>query len=559
MNNVLKKLTIGQTTFMIIVVIVTFTLSIFSLFAYRLMYSATDDLIKTSSKEFTSQLILNYESYMSGVIDISNQIQRRLSNLDYPLNNDDIEVVFESLIDVNRNLRGVALFDSNTLLASSSIQLTQDIQPWIELALSNEEIHHFKFVDDRLFVLKSFTLGPFMNQTLTLLIELDKSLFDAIAFNTNLGLHGHILLLNESLMPVYSVGEYDETQSLSVINQQLLGMTLLEYETQSMALNVSTIRGTRWMIATFVNVNAINQTKSEILIAMIGILLLMMVIVAFVSASFSGRLNSPMRRIQSHIQKIQEGNFEEQIEIDGQIEMVKLADTFNTMSSQIKQLMDNVVTEQQEKRVSTIKALQNQINPHFLYNTLDSIVNLSENNQNEDVVEAIIALSKFFRMSISNNQNIVPLRNEIEHVRNYGLIQKIRYKRSFDLMIEVDESLMNIPVLKFSLQPLVENAIMHGLHPDMFTLIKIRAYLQDDAISLSVYNQGYGLSQSKIDEIMTILKDDLPTSSVGLKNVYQRMKLYYGPQAHLTIESVMDEYTNVILTFPLNTPLEDIV
>jgi two-component system sensor histidine kinase YesM len=557
MNNVLKKLTIGQTTFMIIVVIVTFTLSIFSLFAYRLMYSATDDLIKTSSKEFTSQLILNYESYMSGVIDISNQIQRRLSNLDYPLNNDDIEVVFESLIDVNRNLRGVALFDSNTLLASSSIQLTQDIQPWIELALSNEEIHHFKFVDDRLFVLKSFTLGPFMNQTLTLLIELDKSQFDAIAFNTNLGQYGHILLLDDKFEPIYSVGEYVETQSLQVINKQLLGMSLLEYENQSMALNVSTIRGSRWMIATFVNVNAINQTKSELLFAMIGIILAMMLVVAYVSANFSGRLNSPMRRIQQHIQKIQEGNFDEQIVMDGQIEMVKLADTFNTMSSQIKQLMENVVEEQQAKRASTIKALQNQINPHFLYNTLDSIVNLSENQQNEDVVEAILALSKFFRMSISNNQNIVPLKDEIEHVRNYGLIQKIRYKRSFDLDIDVDETLHTIPVLKFCLQPLVENAIMHGLHPDMFTRIKISATMNEDSISLSVYNEGYGLSPQKIEDIMNVLRKDLPTQSVGLKNVYQRMKLYYGPQAHLRIESDMDEYTNVILTFPLNISLED--
>ena len=136
-------------------------------------------------------------------------------------------------------------------------------------------------------------------------------------------------------------------------------MTLLEYQNQSMALNVSTIRGTRWMIATFVNMDAINQTKSKLLFTMIGILLFMMIIVAFVSANFSGRLNSPMRRIQLHIQKIQEGNFDEQIVMDGQIEMVRLADTFNTMSAQIKQLMQNVVVEQQEKRISTIRALQN--------------------------------------------------------------------------------------------------------------------------------------------------------------------------------------------------------
>lgn len=557
MNNIIKKLTIGQTTFAIIVVIVTITLTMFSAIAYQLVYSATDDLIETSSKEFTSQLILNYENYMSGVIDISNQIQRRLTNLNEPLLSEPIENVFESLIDGNRNLRGVALFNQQGMVASSNIQVPSYVDPWLDLALSNDAIHHFKFIDNRLFVVKSFYSGTTLAQTQILLIELDKSQFDAIAFNTNLGQYGHILLLDDNFQPIYSVGDYVETQSLQVINKQLLGMSLLEYQNQSMALNVSTIRGSRWMIATFVNVNAINQTKSELLFAMIAIILVMMLVVAYVSANFSGRLNSPMRRIQQHIQKIQKGNFDEQIVMDGQIEMVQLADTFNTMSSQIKQLMENVVVEQQAKRASTIKALQNQINPHFLYNTLDSIVNLSENKQNEDVVEAILALSKFFRMSISNNQNIVPLKDEIEHVRNYGLIQKIRYKRSFDLDIDVDESLYPIPVLKFCLQPLVENAIMHGLHPDMFTRIKISATMNEDSISLSVYNEGYGLSPQKIEDIMSVLRQDLPTQSVGLKNVYQRMKLYYGPQAHLRIESDMDEYTNVILVFPLNISLED--
>ena len=557
MNNFLKKLTIGQTTFMIIIIIVTLTLLLFSGIAYQLVYSATDDLIETSSKEFTSQLILNYENYISGVVDISNQIQRRLANLNEPLEGKEVENIFASLIDVNRNLKGVAIFDETSLLARSDIQVPDHVTSWVEVARSNDAIHHFRFYDNRLFVMKSFYRGPSISQTMTLLIELDKGLFDTIALTTNLGQFGHILLLDENLLPVYSVGSYDESQSLSLINQQILGMTLLEYQNQSMALNVSTIRGTRWMIATFVNMNAINQTKTKLLFTMIGILLFMMIIVAFVSANFSGRLNSPMRRIQLHIQKIQEGNFDEPIVMDGQIEMVRLADTFNTMSAQIKQLMQNVVVEQQEKRISTIKALQNQINPHFLYNTLDSIVNLSEKKQNEDVVEAIIALSKFFRMSISNNQNIVPLKDEIEHVRNYGLIQKIRYKRSFDLVIEMDPALMEVPVLKFCLQPLVENAIMHGLHPDMFTLIKISASLHEQNISLVVYNEGYGLSRTKIDEIMNTLRQDLPTQSVGLKNVYQRMKLYYGSEAHLRIESVMDEYTKVILTFPLNIYLED--
>lgn len=557
MNKILKYMTIGQRTFAIIIIIVMFTLLLFSGVAYQLVYSATDDLIETSSKEFTAQLVLNYENYINGVIDISNQIQRRLSTLDEPYDENEIAYIFESLIDVNRNLKGVALFFNHEILASSNINVPHDAHSWVIQALSNEAIHHFKFSEDHMYVLKSFYKGPQLTQMMTLLIELDKSMFDRIGSNTNLGIHGHILLLDASLMPVYSIGTFNQEKSLMFINQQLLGMSLLEYEQQSMALNISTIRATRWLIATFTNVNAINQTKTELLIAMIAIVVLMMIIVANTSASFSSHLNAPMRRIQSHIQKIQEGNFNEKITITGQIEMISLAEAFNSMSSQIKTLMDNIVLEQHQKRVSTIKALQNQINPHFLYNTLDSIVHLSENNKNEDVVEAIIALSKFFRMSISNDHNIVTLKNEIEHVRNYGLIQKIRYKHSFNLIIDIDDTHLHIPVLKFCLQPLVENAIMHGIHPEMFTQIRISSRVVDNFIYLEVYNEGYGLSETKIEEIMKTLRQDLPTHSVGLKNVYQRLKLFYGQQARLVIESVMDEYTRVILKFPIQTTSEE--
>lgn len=557
MNKFLKYMTIGQRTFSIIIIIVMFTLLLFSGVAYNLVYSATDDLIETSSKEFTAQLVLNYENYINGVIDISNQIQKRLSSLNEPYNEQEIAVIFDSLIDINRNLTGVALFYDNELLSSSNIIVPNDAVPWVVQALSNEAIHHFKFSEDRMFVLKSFYKGPQLSQMMTLLIELDKPMFDRIGSNTNLGQNGHILLLDASLMPVYNVGDFDQEKSLTFIHDQILGMSLLEYDNQSMALNVSTIRATRWLLATFTNVNAINRTKTELLVAMIVIIVLMMIIVAYVSAGFSSHLNAPMRRIQNHIQKIQEGNFNDQITMTGQIEMISLAEAFNTMSAQIKTLMDNIVLEQHQKRVSTIKALQNQINPHFLYNTLDSIVHLSENNKNKDVVEAIIALSKFFRMSISNDHNIVTLKNEIEHVRNYGLIQKIRYKHSFNLQIDIDDAHMHIPVLKFCLQPLVENAIMHGIHPEMFTQIRISSRIVDNFIILEVFNEGYGLSEAKIDEIMQTLRQDLPTQSVGLKNVYQRMKLFYGQQARLVIESVMDEYTRVSLKFPIQSISEE--
>jgi two-component system sensor histidine kinase YesM len=260
-----------------------------------------------------------------------------------------------------------------------------------------------------------------------------------------------------------------------------------------------------------------------------------------------------MNQLKKYIKKIEEGDFDSHVYVRGQKEVVVLADAFNTMSDRIKNLMDRVLIEQTEKRKTHFKALQNQINPHFLYNTLDSIVWLSENNRNKDVEKAIIALSKFFRMSISSESNIVPLKDEIEHVTNYLLIQQIRYQNSFEFTIDIQDQILEFSVLKLSLQPLVENAIIHGIKPDeSFTKILITGYIRNGFVFVEVFNEGYGLNQQKIDEIMDMLHQEKESTSMGLKNVYQRLKLYYGAQADLIIESELDEYTKVIMKIPIN-------
>jgi two-component system sensor histidine kinase YesM len=214
--------------------------------------------------------------------------------------------------------------------------------------------------------------------------------------------------------------------------------------------------------------------------------------------------------------------------------------------------MQKVLNEQNEKRKTHFLALQNQINPHFLYNTLDSIVALSENNRNKDVEHAIIALSKFFRMSISSDMNLVELKDEIEHVRNYLVIQQIRYRNAFKFDFDIDEDVLHHKVIKLSLQPLVENAILHGIQPEeAFTTILIKGYIKDNFTYVEVFNEGYGISQDKIDEIKAVIQSQKESSSMGLKNVYQRLKLYYGEEADLYFESELDEYTKVIMKMPM--------
>ncbi|MBU1141931.1 MAG: sensor histidine kinase, partial [Firmicutes bacterium] len=240
------------------------------------------------------------------------------------------------------------------------------------------------------------------------------------------------------------------------------------------------------------------------------------------------------------------------IHVEGQKEVVILAEAFNAMSDHVKELMEKVLVEQNEKRKTQFIALQNQINPHFLYNTLDSIVWLSENHRNKDVEKAIIELSKFFRMSISSEKNVVLLKDEIEHVSSYLSIQQIRYHNAFIFDFEIDPKVVNYHVLKLSLQPLVENAILHGIRPDEeFTKISIKAYEKDGFICIEVINEGYGMTTDRISEIHQVIRGEKESSSMGIKNVYQRLKLYYGASADLYIQSQLDESTTVTMKMPI--------
>jgi two-component system sensor histidine kinase YesM len=214
--------------------------------------------------------------------------------------------------------------------------------------------------------------------------------------------------------------------------------------------------------------------------------------------------------------------------------------------------MDTILVEQKEKRKTEFIALQTQINPHFLYNTLDSIVYLSENHMNDEVVEMVVALSKFFRISISRGKNIILLSEELEHARNYLLIQQIRYNKKFTFEFDIDEKVKNYKVVKLILQPLIENAIYHGINTEYNEgKIQIRAFEKNHKLHLEIEDDGYGITPEKIEELKVGFKDQSKAKSVGVRNVYQRLQLYYGAESEFIIESELDVKTIIRLIIPI--------
>jgi len=305
-------------------------------------------------------------------------------------------------------------------------------------------------------------------------------------------------------------------------------------------------------MATFINIDIIDQTMKNNLV-IIGFILVSILVVTLISSTYiSRRISLPITKLKNHMQIIEKGDYYQKIEISGQKEVIVLAHSFNSMIEEIKSLMETVIIEQKEKRKTEFRALQNQINPHFLYNTLDSIVYLSENKMNDKVVKMVVALSRFFRISISRGKNIILLKEELEHAKNYLLIQQIRYDDKFNYEFIIDDDVLECSVVKLSLQPLIENAIYHGINTENDSgKVIIRAFKEDDKLILEVEDDGYGIPDEKIEEMYNSIKFDSDNKSVGLRNVYQRLKIYHGDEVEFIIDSELDEKTTIRLEIPL--------
>ncbi len=289
--------------------------------------------------------------------------------------------------------------------------------------------------------------------------------------------------------------------------------------------------------------------------------LIAFIVVGLVANLLSRSITHPIKELCAVMKSVDRHNFNITAEIDSTVEIQQLADEFNIMVRKIRGLIDQIHHEQELKRKSELKALQAQINPHFLYNTLDSIIWMSEMDRNREVVLMTSALARLFRISISKGREIITVREELLHVESYLTIQKMRYRDHFSYSIEVDESLHAYPCLKIILQPLVENAIYHGLKTVEYKgLIKISGFIQDDRIILQVIDNGVGMDPLLLERLISdssARKQLRSSSGVGLHNVHERLRLYFGEPYGLTCSCTPGERTVISVIMPATPPMEE--
>lgn len=306
--------------------------------------------------------------------------------------------------------------------------------------------------------------------------------------------------------------------------------------------------------------NNIRQQSFNIFLIQIGISILAFLIAVYAFSGLSKAIGRPVRDMELLSSRIARGDLKARAEQPRVMELDHLAENLNTMAGRIQSLIDENVREQKNLQKAQMKALQAQITPHFLYNTLDTIVWLAEDNDMDEVVEITKAFSAFFRISLSRGREWITLAQEMEHAASYLKIQGIRYRDILEYSIERDEGIDDVPVLKLLLQPLVENAIYHGIKNKrgrgkiMVSARKVTAFGEEGGgVRFCVQDNGIGFTEERMREVIADLYSpdgEGLKASYGLYNVSKRLRLYYDGKVSLDIKSVAGEGSEVSFVIP---------
>ena len=284
------------------------------------------------------------------------------------------------------------------------------------------------------------------------------------------------------------------------------------------------------------------------------LLILFIVFIYVISRRLSRRITEPITELVSMTEKFAGGDFSVSYHTNSNDEMETLAESFNSMVKEIETLIEDIHKEQENAKDAELRLLQEQINPHFLYNTLDAIIWMTESGENQKAIQVIQELSSFFRISLSKGQSEITIKNEREHVKSYLEIQRYRYQDIMDYEIDFDEEILDYHIQKLTLQPIVENALYHGIKNKRGRgMIKVTGKQEDGDIVFRVEDNGIGMNEEELQKLRLLISGELvqdDQSGFGMANVEKRLQMLYGPSYGMTVESTYGEGTVVTVRIP---------
>ncbi|MGB4659187.1 MAG: sensor histidine kinase [Mobilitalea sp.] len=385
-----------------------------------------------------------------------------------------------------------------------------------------------------------------------LVMDIKFSSTAAYVDNVGIGQQGYCFVIDKSGDFVY----HPQQQLIhSGLKKEDLGMiSMLKdgvHKVENKIYSIQTLKDGNWRVVGVSYTDELIQSKIYEVLRLISINALICIIAAAaIIVVISRKVSKPIKDLVDAMKAFEQdaGNYRYQ-QVNGIYELKTLSSSFEHMVVIIQELMDKVKQEEVTLRKTELKALQAQINPHFLYNTLDSIQWMCEQGEMEKAVKMVGALAKLFRISISKGREMISIEDEINHAKNYLIIQSFRYQNQFQYRFEVDEDILSYCCNKITLQPIIENAIYHGIDRMVDEgEIVIRAAQEEEDIVFTVSDNGIGMSEDKCNNILN--KDQSNDNGIGIKNVNDRIKIYFGDKYGLQVTSELDVGTTITIRFP---------
>ena len=560
MGKKIRKASISLADAMTIVVVsIVFVAVVIALLVFNTLFRRSMERSAiTNSEQSVTQVANTIDNYTDDMIGIMDKL----------CDNGDGEgasqkELFEDLIEIRSDVVMVATYDAednNTGIWSnyevkdlivSNLSLN-DVPEDAEDGISISAPHVVSVLDNNypwVVTITKATDGSYGDFS-KLAIDVQFSGIAGYIDEVGIGEHGYCFIMDGDGNIIYHPQQQLIYAGLKEENTEICRLPDGSHLSEGVIYSVKTLDRSNWKIVgvTFLDETVNTRVNTMILVSIL--ILLLVVLMSFLSGSlFSSLFTKPVNKLTDAMRDFEDNASDFVFEpIAGAVEVNRLSDSFEHLVKRIQQLMEEVKNEETILRKTELKALQAQIDPHFLYNTLDSISWMCEEGRNAEAVHMVNALAKLFRISISRGQELIPIEKEVQHAECYLQIQKYRYKNQFDYEFDVQESCKEYLCNKITLQPLIENALYHGLNMIDEGHIKISIREDGDDVILDIEDNGVGMSEEQIAGLFE--KENSEKRGIGVKNVNDRIKIYFGDRYGITIRSELDVGTCVSIRIP---------
>ncbi|MCI9558678.1 sensor histidine kinase [Clostridiaceae bacterium] len=537
-------------------------------------------VIREENQAAISQINQSVDSYLRTVMKLSDSLYYGvIKNADLSQEGETVNSKVTLLYDNNKDsVANIALLSKKGELLSAvpaaRLKTGMDVtgEEWFKNTLDHPENLHFsmphvQYIFDNsenqyrwvisLSRAVEITQGTSTDQGV-LLIDIAYGSLQQLLDNVAMGNEGYLYLANSDGELIYHPKIQLIDAGLAQENTQTIqkfqdGNEQETFQGKKRDVVVKSVGYTGWKLVGVTPEQGFSLNHLKTRLFMVFVAAFFLFLLALINSYISSRITAPIQELEKSVNALEEGALDTEVYIGGSYEIQHLGRSIGDMAKRIQTLMEDIVAEHESKRKSEFDTLQSQINPHFLYNTLDIIVWMVENEQKQEAVKVVTALARFFRISLSRGKSIIPVKDELEHVRNYLMIQQMRFKNKFVYQIEAEPEVLSLASLKLMLQPLVENAIYHGMEfMDGDGEIVVKAWRQEGNLRFTIADNGLGMTTEQAAGLLTgrTHGSSRRGSGIGVKNVNERIRLYFGEEYGLVIWSEPDEGTKVEICLP---------